>query len=187
MRELSLHILDIVQNSITAGAKEITVEINENIPDDTLRIRISDNGCGMDAETLARVNGSFASSRTTRKVGMGIALFRAAAELSDGGLVLESEKGKGTTTTATFRHSSIDRMPMGNISETMMLLAAKAKDFELKYRHVWNGKTFVFSTDEIKNVLEGVPIDEPEVLSYIKDYIHENLEELFGGARDEIS
>jgi len=187
MRELSLHILDIVQNSITAGADKITVEIDENISSDSLKITISDNGCGMDAETLAAVNGQFATSRNTRKVGMGIALFRAAAELADGGLTLESEKGKGTTTTAVFRHSSIDRMPIGDISGTMMLLAAKAKSFELVYRHIWNGNEFIFSTEDVKNVLEGTPIDEPEVLTYIKDYIHENLEELFGGVRDEIS
>ena len=92
MRELSLHILDIVQNSITAKADTITVEISENIEADELKITISDNGCGMDEETLARVNGTFATSRTTRKIGMGIALFRAAAELSDGYLTLASKK-----------------------------------------------------------------------------------------------
>ncbi|MBO5035634.1 MAG: sensor histidine kinase [Clostridia bacterium] len=187
MRELSLHILDIVQNSITAGAETITVEISEDLSANELKITIADNGCGMDEETLARVNGSFASSRTTRKIGMGIALFRAAAELSDGYLTLTSKKGEGTTTTAVFRHDSIDRMPLGDISGTMMLLAAKAHNFDLIYRHIWCGSEFVFSTKDIKEILEGSPIDSPEVLQYIQDYIHENLNELFGGERDEIS
>lgn len=187
MRELSLHILDIVQNSITAGASEITVEISEDISANELKISITDNGCGMDEETLARVNGTFTSSRTTRKIGMGIALFRAAAELSDGQLVLTSQKGVGTSTVATFRHDSIDRMPLGDISGTMMLLAAKALNFDLIYRHVWCGSEFVFSTKDIKEILEDSPIDSPEVLQYIQEYIHENLTELFGGERDEIS
>ena len=187
MRELSLHILDIVQNSITAKADTITVEISEDIDADELKITISDNGCGMDEETLARVNGTFATSRTTRKIGMGIALFRAAAELSDGYLTLASKKGEGTVTTAVFKHSSIDRMPLGDISGTMMLLSAKAKDFDLIYRHIWRGTEFVFSTKDIKEVIEDTPIDTPEVLNYIRDYIHENLNELFGGERDEIS
>ncbi len=187
MRELSLHILDIVQNSISAGADTITVEIVEDIPENVLNISIIDNGCGMDEETLARVNGSFASSRTTRKVGMGIALFRAAAELSDGYLTLSSKKGEGTRTTAVFRHDSIDRMPLGDISGTMMLIVAKAQKFDLIYRHVWCGSEFVFSTKDVKEILEDSPIDSPEVLQYVKEYIHENLIELFGGERDEIS
>ena len=187
MRELSLHILDIVQNSITAGADTIVVEISEDTDADELRIIISDNGCGMDEDTLARVNGTFASSRTTRKIGMGIALFRAAAELADGYLTLSSKKGVGTTTTAVFKHSSIDRMPLGDISGTMMLLSAKAQNFDLIYRHVWRGSEFVYSTKDIKDVLEDTPIDSPEVLQYIKEFIHENLNELFGGERDEIS
>ena len=187
MRELSLHILDIVQNSITAQAKLITVEIIEDIPSNLLKITISDDGKGMDAETLKKVNESFTSSRTTRKTGMGIALFRAAAELAGGGLSLESEPGKGTVTTAVFEHGNIDRMPIGNMSETMVMLVMKAADIDFIYRHIYNGNVFEFSTKEIKDVLEGAPIDDYEVLQYIQNYIHENLTELFGGTRDEIS
>ena len=185
MKEISLNILDIADNSVKAGATLTEIYVDE--AGDTLTLTIVDDGCGMDEETLARVNGTFASSRTTRKIGMGIALFRAAAELSDGQLVLTSQKGVGTSTVATFRHDSIDRMPLGDISGTMMLLSAKAHNFDLIYRHVWCDSEFVFSTKDIKEVLEDSPIDSPEVLQYIQEYIHENLTELFGGERDEIS
>ena len=187
MRELSLHILDIVQNSITAGAKNIHISIDEDTKEDTFKIVISDDGCGMDKDTLDNVNNSFASSRKSRKVGMGIAIFRAAAELADGYLTIDSSLGKGTVLTAVFRHSSVDRMPLGNMPDTMMLLIMKSPDTEFFYNHTYNGREFKFSTVEIKNILEDVRIDSPEICEYIRDYIKEHLIDLFGGNLDEIS
>jgi hypothetical protein len=178
MRELSLHILDIVQNSIVAEAKNIYIEIYEDLHLNIFRITISDDGKGMDEETLNNVNDSFVSSRTTRKVGMGIAIFRAAAEISGGSLIVTSSLGKGTNITATFEHDNIDRMPLGDIAETIIVLLMRAKDIEYTYHHIYNDKDFIFSTNEIKEIIEDLPIDNYEILQYIKNYINDNLQEL---------
>ena len=187
MQELSLNVLDVVQNSITAGASRILIEITEDLSANLLKIVIEDNGKGMSPETLRRVNEQFVSSRSTRKVGMGIALFRAAAELAGGSLVVESEEGRGTRGTARFEHDNIDRVPIGEMSETMVLLVMRAAEVDFIYRHCYNGGVYEFSTEQIKQILEDVPIDSYEVLQYIKQEIHEGLTELFGGVRDEIS
>jgi hypothetical protein len=178
MRELSLHILDIVQNSIAAEAKNIYIEIYEESSSNIFRITITDDGKGMDEETLNRVNNSFISSRTTRKIGMGIAIFRAAAEIAGGSLVVRSSPGKGTTVTAAFERNNVDRMPLGDIAETIIVLIMRAKDIEYTYHHIYNGRDFIFSTNNIKEIIEDLPIDNYEILQYIKKYINENLMEL---------
>ncbi len=176
MKELSLHILDIVQNSVKAGASEIEIDINEDILKNLLEIDITDNGCGMSEEFLKTVKDPFSTTRTTRKVGMGISLFEAAAVQCGGYLEIESEQGNGTSLKVFFEYDNIDRAPLGNMAETMITVIMGAPDINYVYKHRKAGKEFVFVADDIKNALGGVPIDSPEILNWVKEYISEGLE-----------
>ena len=174
MRELSLNILDIAQNSISAGASLITIEVSEDTKEHLLSLTVSDNGCGMDEETLRNVCDPFFSTRTTRKVGMGIPLFRLAAEQTGGSFEITSEKGVGTSTKAVFHSDSIDFTPLGDITSTVTVLVSMNTDRDFIYRRKVDGEEFVLDTREIKNILEGVPLDNPEVVQWMKEYIDEN-------------
>lgn len=178
MKELSLHILDIVKNSVKAGASVIEIIIDEDIEKNLLTIKITDNGCGMSKEFLKRVKDPFSTTRTTRKVGMGISLFEAAAVQCGGKVDITSELGKGTEFTAVFEYNHIDRAPLGDMAGTMQTLISGSPGIDFLYRHTKCAKTFTFDTKEIKQVLGDVPIDTPEVLSWINDFIKEGLGEL---------
>ena len=146
MKELSLHILDISQNSITAGAKLIELEIIENFNSDELTIKIKDNGKGMDEETVKKVSDPFFTTRTTRKVGLGISMFKANAELCSGWLEIKSELGVGTEISCLFKHSHIDRAPLGNMADTIMTMAMGLGNADLLYKHVYKSEEFIFDT-----------------------------------------
>lgn len=178
MREIALHILDIVQNSVVANATRIEVDVCEDIENDVLRVVITDNGCGMTKEFLEKVIDPFTTKRTTRKVGLGIPLYKTAAEMTDGSFDIKSEVGKGTVVTATFGYSHIDRQPLGDMAETILGLVTSYKDIEFKYRHSVGGETFELSTAELKNVLGDVPFTAPEVYMWLSDYLKEGEEEL---------
>lgn len=178
MKELSLHILDIVQNSIKAGAKNIEILIDENEEKNLLTIEINDNGCGMSEEFLAKVKDPFVTTRTTRKMGMGISLFEAAAVQCGGGLDIKSQLGVGTKVKATFELLSIDRAPIGDMAETMMTIISGAPDREYLYRHTIGGNVFELDTIKLKEILGDVPLDMPEVLTWITGYVKEGLTEL---------
>jgi phosphoglycerate-specific signal transduction histidine kinase len=120
MRDISLHILDIVNNSLAAGADLIEILVVEETTADRLRLTIKDNGRGMDSELLDRVTSPFVTSRTTRRVGLGLSLLKAACDRSGGRLDIESEPGKGTTINACFKYSNIDRPPLGSVADTII-------------------------------------------------------------------
>jgi anti-sigma regulatory factor (Ser/Thr protein kinase) len=178
MKELSLHILDIAQNSISAGAKNIVVEVDENTVSNTFSIMIKDDGKGMTEDILHKVTDPYFTSRTTRKVGLGLPLFRQHAEMAGGNFSIESQPGQGTTVKAVFQHDHLDRAPLGDIAGVMVILVSSNPEIEWTYRHVINGNKYVFDTREVKEVLEDMPITEPSVGRYLKDMIRENLEEL---------
>ncbi len=181
MRELSLNILDIAQNSIAAGASLIRIEVAEDTSKNELLISISDNGCGMTPEQVSSVLDPFFTTRTTRKVGMGIPLFKLAAEQTGGRLKIESEKGKGTTTSALFRTDSIDFTPLGDVTSTVVILISMNTDRDFVYERTRDGEGFSLSTAEMKDILGGVPLNEPEVVQWMKDYINEQTNILLGG------
>ncbi len=184
MTELSLHILDIVQNSIKAGSSLIEVVIDENISKNTLKIEIKDNGCGMDKDFLEDVVNPFSTTRTTRKVGMGLSLFKNACELTGGSFDISSKLGEGTTVTAVFIHDSIDRQPIGDMAFTMSTIIGGNDKIDYIYTHRYEDNVFEFSTSEIRKVLgTEVELSQLEVLSWIEEYVSEGLENLYGGAR----
>ena len=178
MKEISLHVLDLAQNSITAGASLIELLIIENTRDDLLVIRLKDNGRGMDEETLKNVADPFFTTRTTRKVGLGISMFKANAELCEGALSIDSELGVGTVIEATFKHSHIDRVPLGNMADTIMTMVMGVGASDIVYKHVYNSGTFIFNTQEVKEVLGDVPLDLPDVLLWIKGFVEEGLKDI---------
>ena len=178
MREIALHILDIFQNSVVANATRIEVDVCEDIKNDVLRVVITDDGCGMTKEFLEKVIDPFTTKRTTRKVGLGIPLYKTAAEMTGGSFDIKSEVGKGTVVTAAFGYSHIDRQPLGDMAETMLGLVTSYEDVEFKYRHSVGDKIFELNTAELRNVLGDVPFTAPEVYMWLSDYLKEGEEEL---------
>lgn len=178
MKELSLHILDIGQNSVTAGASLIEILITEDTALDKLCILIRDDGCGMDAETVAKVTDPFYTTRTTRKVGLGIPMFKANAELCEGSFRLQSAPGAGTELEAAFRRSHIDRVPLGDMADTIMAMVMANPKGDLIYRHSLDQRVFQVDTREMRAALGEVPLDEVEVLLWVKGYVAEGLAEI---------
>lgn len=176
MRELSLNVLDIVQNSISAAATLVTVEITE--AEGMLTIRIGDNGRGMTDEQLERIRDPFYTTRTTRRVGMGIPLFRMAAEMAEGSLSIDSEVGVGTTVTASFRLDHIDRMPLGDIVGTMETLIQLNPTIDFLYRHTVQDRSFEMDTRSLREVLGDVPLSEPDILAWISGNLTEGIQEI---------
>ncbi|TVR42812.1 MAG: ATP-binding protein [Bacteroidia bacterium] len=175
MKELSLHILDIVQNAISAEAGGVVVRIEEDTVANTFAISIADNGRGMSREVLERVTDPYYTSRQTRKVGMGIPLLKHSAEQAGGGLTIQSAPGEGTAVEATFVHDHIDRPDLGDIAGVMVLLIGGNPEIRFRYEHEKDGREYVLDTEEVKEVLEDMPISDPAVMKYIREMIRENL------------
>lgn len=182
MRELSLHVLDIAQNSVTAGASLIEITVTVDTSSDSIVIEINDNGCGMSEDQLKRVQDPFFTTRTTRKVGMGIPLFRMAAEMTGGKLKIQSKQGVGTKVTANFVQSNIDCIPLGDMCGTITALIRMNPDLDFRYCYSADGKSCILDTRELRKVLEDVPLDTPEVMSWIEEYIREQMESLIGSS-----
>lgn len=175
MNELSLHILDIVQNSIKANAKLVEIIINEQDKNDSYTVTIIDDGHGMDEKTLTEVSDPFFTTRTTRKVGMGTSLFKMAAELCEGFFTIESTVDVGTKVIASFKKSHIDRAPLGAIAETITILILNDKDIDVFYKHIINDKEYVFDTREVRLVLDGIPFTDYSVIEWVKNNIKDGI------------
>jgi hypothetical protein len=180
MREIALHLLDIAENSVAAQGRNITIAVHEDFKNDRLWACVEDDGRGMDAETAQRVLDPFYTTRTTRKVGLGIPLLKLAAEQSEGRLILTSAQGQGTRLEVTFQHSHIDRMPLGDLASTFLALL-------VSYPHIhWiftyqvtqaNGQSdeFAFDDVELKAELGDLPMTEPEILSFVRAMLEEGI------------
>ncbi|MBN1305998.1 MAG: sensor histidine kinase [Anaerolineales bacterium] len=175
MREIALHILDLAENSVTAGAQAVKISVCEDLAADRLRAMIEDDGKGMDAQTLARVTDPFYTSRTTRNVGLGIPLLKAAAETCNGHLSITSQPGHGTQIEVVFQHSHFDRMPLGNLEDTFLSLATGHPDlhwifqYSVRPSNEAETNTFEFDDQPIKETLREVPLTHPDVLAFLRD------------------
>lgn len=176
-----MHILDIVQNSISADASDIKIIIDENIKNNILEIKIIDDGRGMAKEETNLALDPFVTSRNTREVGLGLPLFAEAAESCNGQLKIESSPGKGTKIEAQFEYDHIDRAPLGDITETIISIISVNPELDLEYIHYVNNNKFYFSTLEIKKELDSVKINQTKILTWIRNYINEGIDELNGG------
>jgi hypothetical protein len=181
MREIALHLLDIAENSVAAESKNISVHIHEDLFHDRLSVCVIDDGRGMDAATVQQVQDPFYTTRTTRKVGLGIPLLKLAAESAEGSFSLQSELCQGAWVEAEFRHSHIDRMPLGDLSSTFLtlLISHPQIDWTFLYRLTDKNKQsrdFLFESAELKSELGDISLTEPEVLTFLRGLFEEGLE-----------
>ena len=175
MRELALHILDIVQNSVAAGASAVGIEIDEDRDKakDLLSIAVIDDGRGMDEDTIAKVTDPFYTTRTTRKVGLGIPLLKTGALACGGDFAIESRLGEGTTISASWQWSHIDRPPLGDMVSTMLAILLGSEEIDFRYRHRVGAETFAFESAEMKEALDGLSFQTPEVYEWLKAFLTE--------------
>ena len=179
MKELSEHILDIAQNSVTAGAAHLNITLTEE--GSKLTVVIEDDGCGMSPELLASVLDPFTTTRTTRKVGLGLPLYRMSAEMTGGSLAITSMLGRGTTVTAVFCTDHLDCPPLGNLPQVIALLVQGNPDLELTYRHITSAGQAELLTGELRQALgEEISLAEPEIFLWIQDYLKEQEAQLEG-------
>ncbi|MDR0903376.1 MAG: ATP-binding protein [Ruminococcus sp.] len=174
MNEISLNILDVAENSVSAGASLCEIDVTADSEKDTLTVIIKDDGRGMSEEVVKKVSDPFYTTRTTRKVCMGTSLFKMAAECTGGRFEICSALGSGTTVTAVFGLSHIDRMPLGDISATIHTLMVMNTGLDWVYRFKFDENEFTVDTREIKEATDGVPIDDPDVSGFIRDMLREN-------------
>jgi len=178
MLELALHILDIAENSTRAGARHVHIHLNEDPEHDLLTLEITDDGVGMDKDTLAKALDPFYTTKKVRRVGLGLPMLAQAAEITGGKLILTSEPGQGTQLKVTFGLRHLDRQPLGDAAGVMVTLVAGNPDIDFTYSHERQDKIYLFSTEEIKTEIEDIPINHVEVLKYIRTHIGEGLKEI---------
>ena len=176
MKDLSMHIMDILQNSTRAKATEITLEVLLDTEKDTLTLVFKDNGCGMSAETVQKVIDPFYTSRTTRKVGLGLPLLKQNAEMTGGSMHIESKEGVGTTVTAVFGLTHLDTPPMGDLAGTIVLTISAYPDIRFIFHYKLDDEVdYVLDTKEVNEILDGMPINDPDVIASLKEMVEENI------------
>ena len=180
MKEICENIIDIVNNSIVAGATNIEIEISEDVAGDILRISIKDNGKGIEPDQLQRISDPFFTSKAKRRIGMGTSLLKFHAELTGGEFSIQSKPGEGTGVFASFGLSHVDRQPLGDISGTLLMFLTANPNVSITYRHVTDHGSFGFDSAELKDALGGVQLNRPEVRNILKEYISSNLSALRG-------
>ena len=193
MQDISLHLMDIMQNSLVVDSTYVEVGITAEKEENLLTVYVKDDGWGMDEETIKKVSDPFYTTRTTRKAGLGIPMFTLAAEQAGGHVHIDSEKGKGTVITATFQIDNIDRKPLGDIAGTItttimghpdiefhLLLKSDKKDSE------GNEYSYIFKTEDVRSQIGEVPIDDIVIIDYLNNEIKTQIERVFGGILDEI-
>lgn len=178
MNDLSLHVIDIIQNSLSAGATRIELTVEEDTAADLMRIVIGDNGRGMTGEQVRNLADPFFTTRTTRRVGMGIPLFRQSAEQAGGSLAVVSEPGKGTTVTATFKHSHVDRPPLGDMANSVILMVSANPETDFVLNYIFNGEEYSFDTVEVREALDGMPLNDTHVIAMLNEMVAENIKDL---------
>lgn len=178
MQELSLNVLDIAQNSVRAKASLVTITVAERSTDHFLEISIADNGCGMTPEQVARAMDPFFTTRTTRKVGLGISFFKLSAESTGGSFDIQSTLRVGTVTTARYHTDHIDMLPIGDMNATILSLISMNPQMDFVYQRSLDDNSFTLDTRELKAVLEDVPLNSPEVVQFIKETLEEGEAEL---------
>lgn len=173
MNTLTFHITDIASNSVRAGATRISLEIT--IHEEHTTVRITDNGCGMDAETVSRITNPFYTTRTTRKVGLGIPFLIQNAEQTGGYVSITSEPGKGTAVTACFITSNIDCPPMGDLPGTVAMLISGNPGINVCFSYRKEELLFEISSEDLQSVFEDIPLSHPKVILAIREMIAANL------------
>lgn len=172
--EISLNILDIAQNSIRAKASLIQIGVAQDTVAKTLTITIQDDGCGMTEQQVQQVIDPFYTTRTTRKIGLGVPFFRSAALITGGTFSITSAPGVGTTTTAVFHTDHIDCMPLGDLNSTILILITMNETMDFLYTYSNQNKSFSLDTRELRQILNDIPFSTPDVKQFIESYLYEH-------------
>lgn len=180
MEDISLHILDIAENSINAGATLVQILLTEDRGKNLFSVVIKDNGTGIPSEILAEVLNPFYTTRTTRKIGLGLSLLAQSAKETGGSITIESKEHEGTVVNADFRPGHIDMKPIGNIADTLIVLITGNPQIDFVFSYTRNNDTFSFDTREIKAELEGISINSPPVISAIRHSMIKSLDDMKG-------
>ena len=178
MKTLSDHILDIIQNSLNAKSTLVEILVKTDQKSDLCTVKIKDNGCGMSSEVLKQATNSFFTTRKTRRVGLGLSLLKQNAEMTNGEFNIQSKPGKGTTVEAIFRLSHIDRPQLGDIWNTFYLSMLGNENVELIYEHITDNGSFKISSAEIRDSIEGVSMQQPDIGKAITDFIENNIKNI---------
>lgn len=174
MQELSLHVLDLAYNAIEAGARHVSIEVIENRAADRLTLVVRDDGRGMDEATVRQATDPFYTSRTTRRVGLGLSLLSEAAEAAGGKMLIRSTPGRGTTVEATFRLSHVDRAPLGDLAGTVFVLVVGQPAVTFRFRHSIDGRVLEFDGDTFREALGGESPQNPAVLRWLRRALAED-------------
>ncbi len=175
MLELSMHILDLVQNSLAAQATRVEIRVREDLKQDILSVEVRDNGRGMPGEMTRTVTDPFFTSRTTREIGLGLPLLKEAAERCGGHLEVESREGEGTKVLAIFQLDHLDRAPLGDIGETLALLITGNPEADFFYHHEVDGEVYRLDTREMREILGPVKLDDPSVFGFVRQDVQKGL------------
>jgi len=178
VRELALHLLDIAENSVSAQAQNITITVEENTSTNRLRMSVEDDGVGMTPEMAARVVDPFVTSRSTRKVGLGLPFLKQAAEACNGFLQIHSAPAKGALVEVEFQLDHIDRMPLGDLAGTFLSLIVANPSINWVFTYRVDEKQFIFESAPIVKELEGISLTEPVVLSYLREQLQTGVAEV---------
>ena len=178
MKDLSLHILDIIENSVRAGAKKIDILIEQDTKKDFLKVSIKDNGKGMEKRLIKNAADPFFTTKKSKRVGLGIPLLKQAAESAGGRFKIESKKKKGTKIEAEFQDSHIDRKPLGDIAETFISAVLMAPETEFIFRYKKDGSDLVLKTKELKKQIGVETLTNTNILKELKDLLNNKLKEL---------
>lgn len=175
MEDLAMHMMEIIMNSIHANSKNIEIEVIDSEEKNLIKMTIKDDGKGMTKDLLLKIVDPFVTTRTTRKIGMGVAFMKGLAEQCDGSFDAKSNVGKGTVISASVRRDHIDVPPMGNLGEMMMQCIQADENIDYIFNYIADKGSFLFTTKEVKEQIEGMSIVEPEILLWIKDYINQGI------------
>ncbi|MBQ9470210.1 MAG: ATP-binding protein [Bacteroidales bacterium] len=180
MKDLSLHLLDIAQNSMVVGSTHVRIAVEVDSQLDAVRLEVGDDGRGMDEEFLRRVADPFTTTRTTRKVGLGIPLLKQNAERTGGYLRIESAPGRGTRVEAVLRPSSIDCLPLGDIGGAAAMMICSNPHVNVEFSYVRDGRSFEVSTHDLEEALEGIPLNDASVYAPITELMRSGIAEADG-------
>ena len=175
MKELAMHVYDLMENSTAANSKDVKLTIRDSLKDNDFHFTIEDNGKGMSPEFLAKVTDPYTTSRTTRKVGLGLPLIKMNTENCGGGMKLTSELGVGTRLEFWFQHNHLDRPPMGDLAGSLVMLLSAHEDIHFVITYQTDQDEFVLDTDELKEALDGMSLNDIHIINYLKEMINENL------------
>lgn len=178
MNDLSLHLLDIARNSVRAKATEILIRFEEAPSQDCIGFLIRDNGCGMTPEQVQQATDPFFTTRTTRRFGMGLPLLRQSAEQAGGALELHSEPKKGTETRVRFRISHLDCPPIGRLANAVALIICGHPGCRIHFEYRYEDRIFRLDADELREALDGIPLEDPRVVRWTEELIQESTDAL---------